>query len=335
MIVSLILLFLIIRFLVKGGKSPLFLAVIGACALQGAVISLNQHYGLSMLRYVQPITASLIPPLAYVTFQMSAIRNFDAARDLPHVAVPLFVGFCMAFAPQTLDFVLVTIFAGYGLSLLILLARGSDSLLLTRLESGESPIIIWRVLAIALLVSAFSDILIIVDQYLTGGQRQSWIISVFSSLALLTLGVLSMSRNLDGTSDVASDPHNSQKPVNAEEDQQLLARLDTLLREHALYLNPGLTLSHLARRLHIPAKQLSGAINRTKGMNVSRYINTYRIDHACALLAKGDTVTAAMLESGFNTKSNFNREFRRTKDCSPTEWLNLNEPGPADKPALR
>ena len=28
-----------------------------------------------------------------------------------------------------------------------------------------------------------------------------------------------------------------------------------------------------------------------------------------------------MLASGFNTKSNFKREFRRVMDMAPTEWL--------------
>ena len=32
-------------------------------------------------------------------------------------------------------------------------------------------------------------------------------------------------------------------------------------------------------------------------------------------------MTDAMLDSGFNTKSNFNREFLRVKGESPSKWL--------------
>ena len=32
-------------------------------------------------------------------------------------------------------------------------------------------------------------------------------------------------------------------------------------------------------------------------------------------------MTEAMLASGFNTKSNFNREFLRVKGESPSKWL--------------
>jgi AraC-like DNA-binding protein len=58
-----------------------------------------------------------------------------------------------------------------------------------------------------------------------------------------------------------------------------------------------------------------------KGENVSRYVNRQRIEHACTLLQRGQSVTAAMLDSGFNTKSNFNREFLRTKTSSPRDWV--------------
>ena len=100
-----------------------------------------------------------------------------------------------------------------------------------------------------------------------------------------------------------------------------MARLDALLASETLYLEPALTLSRLARRLKMPAKPLSSAVNRATGDNVSRYINRYRIMHACDRLKAGDNVTAAMLASGFNTKSNFNREFARVTDKSPTAWL--------------
>nr|WP_272212922.1 helix-turn-helix domain-containing protein [Marinicella sp. W31]MDC2878850.1 helix-turn-helix domain-containing protein [Marinicella sp. W31] len=82
-----------------------------------------------------------------------------------------------------------------------------------------------------------------------------------------------------------------------------MARLDALLASETLYLDPALTLSRLARRLKLPAKTLSAAVNRATNDNVSRHINRYRIMHACNRLKDGDNVTAAMLESGFNTKS--------------------------------
>ena len=79
-------------------------------------------------------------------------------------------------------------------------------------------------------------------------------------------------------------------------------------------------MARLSRKLGIPAKTLSIAINRETGENVSRYVNDARIAAAQAALIAGENVTTAMLSSGFNTKSNFNREFLRITGDSPSKW---------------
>jgi AraC-like DNA-binding protein len=100
-----------------------------------------------------------------------------------------------------------------------------------------------------------------------------------------------------------------------------MAALDTAMKDSQPWLDPDLTLDRLARRLRLPVRAISRAINASTGGNASRYVNGFRIRHACALMRKGASVTEAMLASGFNTKSNFNREFRRVMDMPPTEWL--------------
>jgi AraC-like DNA-binding protein len=61
----------------------------------------------------------------------------------------------------------------------------------------------------------------------------------------------------------------------------------------------------------IPARQISAAINRLAAKNVSQYVNEHRIAAACRLLAETDRPVATIIfEVGFQTKSNFNREFR-------------------------
>lgn len=92
----------------------------------------------------------------------------------------------------------------------------------------------------------------------------------------------------------------------------MVSRLGVLLVREAVHLDPKLTLSRLARRLHLPEKRLTAAVNRATGTNVSRYINAWCIRHACKRIEVGSSLTEAMLDSAFNTKSNFNREFSRT-----------------------
>ena len=100
----------------------------------------------------------------------------------------------------------------------------------------------------------------------------------------------------------------------------MVARLNALLTEQEIYLDSDLTLGRLSRRLGIPVKQLSAAINRVTNGNVSRYINRFRIERACERLLAGESVAIAMDSSGFSTRSNFNREFRRVTGRSPSEW---------------
>ena len=93
------------------------------------------------------------------------------------------------------------------------------------------------------------------------------------------------------------------------------------MRERHLFRDPDLTLSRIARRAGIPARQISGAVNRLERRNVSQLVNGYRIEAAKRLLAQTDMpVTAVMFEAGFQTKSNFNREFLRVTGSSPSEF---------------
>ena len=93
------------------------------------------------------------------------------------------------------------------------------------------------------------------------------------------------------------------------------------MRERKLFGDPDLSLNRLARKLGRPAREVSQAVNRVAGRNVSQFINDFRIAEACRLLAATDrSVTEIMLDVGFLTKSNFNREFRRVTGTSPSGW---------------
>ena len=147
-----------------------------------------------------------------------------------------------------------------------------------RLGAGDLPGQIWTIIGAALIGSAFTDVLIVGVQVVGAAYLQPWIISIYSSAMLLVIGVLSLSRELDTSQD--SDP--VPQIEITEQDIQIVARLELLMTTEKLYLNPDLTLTRLSRRLVVPVKQLSGAINRVTGENVSRYINKERVK-ACLL----------------------------------------------------
>ena len=109
--------------------------------------------------------------------------------------------------------------------------------------------------------------------------------------------------------------------MSNENAQHILAALHELMADKHTYLDPDLTLSKLSRKLTIPAKQISMAVNLIHKKNISKLINEYRIKHAQQLIATtDDSITQILMNSGFQTKSNFNREFSRVVGTTPSEY---------------
>ncbi|MNC48545.1 Transcriptional activator NphR [compost metagenome] len=132
--------------------------------------------------------------------------------------------------------------------------------------------------------------------------------------------MLSRSRPLDNPVEPLPEP----TPEATEDEEQLAEWFDRVqqrLRQDDLYLEPELNLARLARKVGLPARRVSQAINRHAGMNVSQYVNQLRVHQAAQwLLASDDPVTDIMQAAGFTTKSNFNREFLRIYSVNPSEW---------------
>ncbi len=326
LIVALLLLFLFFRSVLFEKTSPLLGALLLACAVQSITVSLVHYYGVMDLRLVQPITASVIPPLAWIAFLEGGVRPRFQPIDILHLVAPVLMAGIVLLAPMMIDAFLGGLFAGYGLAILLALHRQGNDLAHTRLASGPVPALIWKVIASALIISALSDALIAFTLQIGIEKAPGIILSVFSSLTLLAIGFLALSpaiaiaRDEDET---AQPEHPHPEPPKADPDipvTEIMEQLEELVGREKLYLDPDLTLMRIAKRLGYPLKQVSTAINARTGENVSRYINKYRIEHACLALDDGENVTSAMLASGFNTKSNFNREFLRITGKTPSQW---------------
>ncbi len=316
---ALVLGFLLAVLLLRRDRSGFFAALVGLCAVQAAVIAFAQHYGIAAFRSLQPITAAAIPPLAWAAFQFSAVRRPRLPRDLAHLTGPVLALAALLAMPALLDLLIPALFLGYGGWILMAAWRGADALPRMPFEAGETPGLVWKIVALSLMVSALGDILFAAA--LTGGRTGwlPWAVAIWSSVSLLAVGSLVLLGSL-GRSERDPVPKVAPVPHDPEEDEALMARLDALLVSRQLYLDPELTLTRLARILHVPVKRLSAAINRSTGGNVSRHVNGYRIREACRALEGGANVTGAMLASGFNTRSNFNREFRRVTGRAPSAW---------------
>lgn len=308
---------------------PALLALIACCALQTALIAAVQYYGLTALRVLQPLGATIIPAIAWVAFKQAAAGQIRSKDLYLNATGPVAALICLAIYPVALDALIPILFATYGIAICVTLSKGEDSLPHSRLENGNASLLVWLVLAIALIASAGTDIFIAFRLASGNEDVLFWVPSVFSSLTLLTLGALGLSHSIESQPAEIPKENAEYTEQDAQRDHTIIAKLDDYIETNKPYLDPDLTLTRLARKLLIPEKQLSSAINKLKGENVSRYINFHRVQHASGMMRSGKSVTEAMFASGFNTKSNFNREFLRVQGTNPRLWIKASAQPPA------
>jgi AraC-like DNA-binding protein len=99
--------------------------------------------------------------------------------------------------------------------------------------------------------------------------------------------------------------------------------LTTELEDKKLFLNSEITLQNLAELLGSSSKELSQVINQRSSMNFFDFINSYRCEEVKAIMAESDpkvTVLEMMYQAGFNSKSSFNKEFKKLNGKTPTEY---------------
>jgi AraC-like DNA-binding protein len=101
------------------------------------------------------------------------------------------------------------------------------------------------------------------------------------------------------------------------------SQLLSILENEKLYLNPELVLQDLADHMQSSPKVLSQVINQQSGLNFFDFINSYRCEEVKRIMVDADpkvTILEIMYEAGFNSKSSFNKEFKKLNGITPTEF---------------
>ncbi len=323
-VVALLLAILLARMLVRADGPPanrFFAASLGLYVALSILIGLRWGYGVRTLLPLQSLLAAALPPLAFLGFRSVATEE-PPSQPWLHAIPILLVLALMLLEPDFIDIALVATFFAYGVALLRLGLRGPDALRLAPLEEATTIHRALLATAVALFVSAGLDTLIATDMRLGDGSRGAIAVGLANLPVLLLLGAAMAlaGRSAPPTVPAETEAEPAVTESSAEEDRETLAHVDALLRA-GLTRDPDLNLGRLARRIGLPARRISGAINRIEGRNVSQYVNDRRIAEAVELLRTTDRpVTAILFEVGFSTKSNFNREFRRVMGTSPLAW---------------
>lgn len=107
--------------------------------------------------------------------------------------------------------------------------------------------------------------------------------------------------------------------------QEIYEKLMNKMEQEKLYKDPELSLNHVAQLLNVHSNLLSQTINTVEQKNFYDYINRQRIEEfkriACLPENQKFTILSLAFESGFNSKTSFNRNFKKYMNCSPREFL--------------
>ncbi len=122
------------------------------------------------------------------------------------------------------------------------------------------------------------------------------------------------------------------KKLNGDLTKQYASDLINLMNEEKLYLNSELKYSEIASRLGISARYLTEVLNREIGKGFNDFINQYRVSEVQRRIQNNEienlTLYAIALESGFNSKSSFNRIYKKHTGLTPSQFVaNLNITG--------
>ena len=338
-VVALLLAILLVRLILRGPSGSIGRSMrifVAASLVLVMMVGLRWQFDLLVFRFLRPLCAAMLPPIAWTCFAALGAQEKSRSRWSRLHAVPVLIIFIASLTWSRwhipVDFLIAMQFAGYGIALMVLASRGEERFAQARLGDVGSVRGIVAVVGVALIFSAVVDGLIAVDFSITQGAHAAAIVSYGQLVVLVVLAIVMMrlgrlspqSAHLayEATSlAITTKQDDRQAYQDIAGDDAILTSIDVVMRGQHLYRDPDLTLDRLARRVVIPARQISGAINRRFGRNVSQVVNEYRIAEAQSLLRKGDKpVTEIMFECGFQTKSNFNREFLRVTGMGPRAY---------------
>ena len=305
----------------QAGAWP-FLVLVLAGAVQALLVSLRWDFGITGLHPLQIMLSCLLPAVAWISFRsLSSPRDrLFAARDAVHLLPALLALIAMAVVPDAIDLIIIATFVGYGAACLRLALHGPNELMQVAFNGALNVQRALYLVTFTLFGSALVDLAVFLDFARGGGTHVPLLIGIGNLVWLVVIGLSAVI-----TTGALPEEEPEQSPAGATladaEDERIVMLTEDTLVAGGLYKDANLTLSRLARRCGVPARHISRAINRLQSCNVSQYVNGLRIQEACRLLAQTEMpVTTIIYESGFQTKSNFNREFLRVTGKTPREW---------------
>lgn len=117
--------------------------------------------------------------------------------------------------------------------------------------------------------------------------------------------------------------------ADEEETKHYVSNLRQYMDAEKPYLDPEISLPELSKRLGVSSHFLSRVINEQLGVNFFDFVNRYRVEEVKLRITDPKfnylSILGIAFESGFNTKSTFNRVFKKTTGLTPKEFREQSE----------
>lgn len=295
------------------------------------LLGLRLTDGVGWANLLQPHVAVLIAPLAYLGFRSLSEDDEQAWKTilLKHLVIVLLAQLAILLPlPLSADIILFAIASFYLVLTSSFLSLDQDAFV--ALPAAEFPAVrlgLYVVLSLLALMVA-SDLVIIAAilfapeaQLLSFLSGAAGLLSAFVFVVALVGLPLLVRRSEVGEIGHVDHQGGAPRPSATPGDQELFSELTTLMEEKRLFTDSNLTLVRVARRLGVPSRDVSQAVNRCTGENFSRTVNGFRIRMAQEMLTETDLpITEVMLSCGFISKSSFNTEFKRVVGQTPSQF---------------
>ncbi len=167
--------------------------------------------------------------------------------------------------------------------------------------------------------------------------RQEWWYYFFTGLVIIWVGMksyftdLGELKNTDLEEYLSSSELRHLTSVNNDfkktgsNNSEKLKSIELFMNSERPFLDPQLNLVSLSKQLKMTREELSEIVNNDFGFRFNDFINRYRVDEFKSRVRNGDHQSLSLLglafECGFNSKTTFNRTFKKHENSSPTQYI--------------
>jgi AraC-like DNA-binding protein len=307
----------------------LFFALI---SISATLLGIHLGYNIPALIEIRALLALAAVPCLYLYFAMAGpdIRVLSISQFIHILPVVGGIIIVLARISWLLDFVLISTYLVYLVALLPIWRDRANHF--SRLGENVRQTTNWLLIAILFLaVTLILDVLISIDLAGGGllGKSTPLVFSVITLIAVVSfslvgaLGRPSLFEHFYNiTVEAETLPESREKDIPDAADEELAEKTLQFLKNPAILTDESLTILKLARKLGVPARQLSRAINRVHQCSFSDFLNDRRVQLCQEIMQtnRNRPLMDVMLDAGYVTKSNFYKQFSKRTGLTPAAY---------------